>query len=346
MSNGTFILFVAVACGAALWWGSARLSRADRQIIACVPVLQRSDTLWAGINFTYYGAILATAQCVAVTLFCILMGSLGCPLGAMIPPAVAIIGICVPAARFIARLVEKKTDTFTVGGASFAGFIAAPLIISGFDAVGLSIPVMPTLAALSAAYAIGEGLGRLGCISFGCCYGKPIDRCPPCLARIFNLFPMRFSGRLKKAAYENGLDGVPVVPVQTLTSSICIAAGLLSAYLFLDGRFDASFLVALLVTQVWRFLSEFLRYDHRDDARVSAYQFMSLIMAACSFLLVFLLGKTHSLPAPALSNGFAAVSSVSYIVFIEALWAVIFLILGKSTVTGSELYLYVRRDRI
>jgi prolipoprotein diacylglyceryltransferase len=346
MNNEMFILSAAAACGAALWWGSARLSRADRQIIACVPVLQKSDTLWTGINFTYYGAILATAQCAAVTLFCILMGSLGYPLRAMVLPAAAIIGICVPAARFIARLVEKKTDTFTVAGASFTGFIAAPLIIQGFNAIGLSIPVMPSLAALSAAYAIGEGLGRLGCISFGCCYGKPIDRCHPCLARIFGFFPMRFSGRLKKAAYENGLDGVPVVPVQTLASSICIGTGLSSAYLFLEGHFGPSFLVAVLATQVWRFLSEFLRYDHRDDARVSTYQFMSLIMAACSFLLVFLFRETPSFPTLALSKGFATISSVSYIIFIEALWVVMFLTLGKSTVTGSELYLYVRRDRI
>lgn len=347
MNNEIFIILLAAAGGAVIWWGSAALPRADRQILASVPLRRRSESLWTGTNITYYGLILATAQCAAVTLFCVLMGSLGYPLRTIALPAAAMIAICAPSARLIARLVEKKGNTFTVGGATFAGFIAAPLIISGINAAGLAfLPVMPTLAALAGSYALGEGMGRLGCISFGCCYGKPIDRCRPCLARLFSPFTIRFSGPLKKAAYEGGLDGVPLVPVQTLTSVICFAAGLMSAYLFLEGRFGASFLVAVLVTQAWRFVSEFLRLDHRGTGKVSTYQLMSLVMAVCSFLVVFTLGKGPAVPVPALSKGFTAVSSASYLIFIETLWVMMFLFLGRSTVTASELFFYVRRDRI
>jgi prolipoprotein diacylglyceryltransferase len=257
------------------------------------------------------------------------------------------IAVCAPSARLIARLVEKKRNTFTVGGATFAGFIAAPLIISGINTSGLAfLPVMPTLAALAGSYAVGEGMGRLGCMSFGCCYGKPLDRCRPRFARLFSPFTTRFSGRLKKAAYEGGLDGVPLIPAQTLTSGICFAAGLMSAYLFLEGRFGASFLVALLVTQAWRFVSEFLRLDHRGAGKVSIYQLMSLVMAACSFLLVFTIGKIPAVPVPVLSKGFASVSGASYLIFIETLWVMMFLFLGRSTVTASELFFYVRRDRV
>ncbi len=348
MTNAMFIILLAAAGGAVILWGSARLPRADRQILACIPLRQRSENLWAGMNITYYGLILATAQCAAVTLFCILMGSLGHPLRAIVLPAAAVIAICAPSARLIARLVERKGNTLTVGGATFAGFIAAPLIVSGINAAGLAfLPVMPTLAALAGSYAVGEGMGRLGCISFGCCYGKPLDRCHPCLVTLFSPFATRFSGRLKKAAYEGHLDGAPLIPVQTLTSVICFAAGLMSAYLFLQGRFGASFLVAVLVTQAWRFVSEFLRLDHRGAGKVSVYQFMSLAMAISSFFLVIAFGKAPvPPPVPALSKGFAAVSNASYLIFIETLWVMMFLFLGRSTVTASALFFYVRRDKV
>jgi hypothetical protein len=74
---------------------------------------------------------------------------------------------------------------------------------------------------------------------------------------------------------------------------------------------------------------------------------MSLVMAACSFLLVFTIGKIPAaVPVPVLSKGFAAVSSASYLISIETLWVMMFLFLGRSTVTASELFFYVRRDRV
>ena len=60
-------------------------------------------------------------------------------------------------------------NTFTVGGASFVGIILAPLIVWMFNVtLDKSIPIVPFLAAVSIAYALGEGVGRLACISFGC----------------------------------------------------------------------------------------------------------------------------------------------------------------------------------
>ena len=51
-----------------------------------------------------------------------------------------------------------------------------------------SLPVLPTLAALAVGYAFGEGIGRLACISYGCCYGKPLRTCGPRVKKIFRLF--------------------------------------------------------------------------------------------------------------------------------------------------------------
>ncbi len=351
MVNELFVVALAGAYSAVLWWGCVRLPRADRQILACVPVRQTSEGLWVGINLTYYGLILATAQCVAVTLFCILMGSLGYPLWTIALPAAVMIGICLAASRIIARIVEKKKNTFTVGGASFAGLILSPFVLSGINAAGFaSIPAMPFVAALAASYAVGEGIGRLGCMSFGCCYGKSLDSCHPYIARLFRHFHFTFCGGLKKAAYEGGLDSVPVVPVQAITSALSFTAGLLSTYLLLNGRHSLSLLTAVLITQLWRFTSEFLRSDHRGAGKISAYQYMSLAMAITSILIVicFEPGPAAAIPqaGAGIPKGLGIISTAPYIIFIEVLWAVIFLFVGKSTVTGSKLSLFLYRDRI
>ena len=41
------------------------------------------------------------------------------------------------------------------------------------------------LAALAIGYILGEGLGRLACLSFGCCYGKPLDQCGKVVSILF-----------------------------------------------------------------------------------------------------------------------------------------------------------------
>jgi hypothetical protein len=51
------------------------------------------------------------------------------------------------------------------------------------EAFGGDIPLEPALAAMPVAYAYGEGLGRLACISFGCCYGKSLDQLSPRMRR-------------------------------------------------------------------------------------------------------------------------------------------------------------------
>ncbi len=346
VGNELFVIVLALGCSAILWWGCVRLQRADRQIIASVPIRQTVPGLWAGLNLTYYGLILATAQCVAVTLFCILMGSFGYPLWMIGLPAGLMLVICVPASKIIARLVEKKKDTFTVGGASFVGFVVSPFIVSGINASGfVSIPVLPFLAALAVSYAIGEGIGRLGCISFGCCYGKPLGMCHPTVAWLFRRFHFTFSGQLKKAAYEGGLDDVPLVPVQAITSAIYCIAGLLSTYLFLNGHYRLSFLTAVLITQLWRFASEFLRSDHRGGGRLSIYQLMSVAMIAYSLFIVSFFHSATVLPQPVVL-GLKNVATLPFFITIEMLWAMMFFFVGKSRVTGSDILLYVRNDRI
>lgn len=188
-------------------------------------------------------------------------------------------------------------------------------------------------------------MGRLACISFGCCYGKQLSQCAPFLRTLFGKRNFIFSGKTKKIAYESGLDGQKVVPVQAFSAVINSAAGLAGTALFLLSQFGAAFLLTVVVTQVWRFFSEFLRSDFRGHAKISAYQKMNVAAVCYAVALTALLPGTV-LPAVDLEAGLQTLWSPIMILFLQCLWAVFFLYTGRSKVTGSTLDFFVHRDRI
>ena len=148
------------------------------------------------------------------------------------------------------------------------GILVAPLltglvnlILKGFTGSTPAAPLHVTvlLSAISIAHAFGEGLGRLACLSFGCCYGKPLAQCSPRMQTLAGPFCLVFHGKTKKIAYASGLDGQRVLPVQVVTAVLYNGAGLTGTALFLWGHFGAALVICLMVTQVWRMVSEFFR---------------------------------------------------------------------------------------
>ncbi len=61
-----------------------------------------------------------------------------------------------------------------------------------------TVPIIPALAAVMIAYAFGEGLGRLACISFGCCYGVALREAHPSRDVFSIAGTLFFSGSMKK----------------------------------------------------------------------------------------------------------------------------------------------------
>jgi len=280
-----------------------------------------------------------------------LLGAIGVAANAVIALIAITFALCWPASKLIARAVEKKPHTFTVGGAVFAGALAAPWIIGALNAtqarrLGGEIPVVPALAAMSVAHAYAEGLGRLACISFGCCYGKSLDQLPPRMRRMFESFSFTFVGATKKVAYEGSLEGAPVAPIQAITAVAFILIALAGAYLFLKSHFGASLLFAATGTQAWRFLSEKLRADMRGKSqKISAYQVMALFMAPYNAAGALLFQSGQTAP-PEIAAGLGLLWDPAVLLFCQALWLGVFLITGRSMVTGSTLSFYVRADRI
>ncbi len=236
-------------------------------------------------------------------------GRSGSPLAGTAALAAAMLSFCIPASRLVARLVEKKAHTFTVGGAVFVGVLMAPWIVVVLNRTmgvewGFYVSPAAALAAFAIAYAFGEGLGRLACVSFGCCYGRPLNDAPPWLARLFAKHSFSFYGKTRKIAYAGGLEGERVLPVQALTAIIHVGCGLCSIVLFLHCRFVEAFVVTMAVTQGWRVLSELLRADYRGAGKVSAYQVMGVIgiLYGCAAII---LAPATSLSRPDLSGGIA-----------------------------------------
>lgn len=333
-----------------LTWGITTLTGERWQILATLPSEKTGPGNWRGINLTWYGLLTANAYLVAVAVFLVLMGSLGIPVRGSLLLVVALLGCCVPASRLVARAVEKKAHTFTVGGAVFVGILVAPpLIVLMNRFVGaqwsLRIPAMAACAAMAIAYSFGEGLGRLACISFGCCYGKPLADCSPLLRRIFSGRCFVFSGSSKKIAYAGGLEAVEVIPVQAVTAVLYTICGLCCAGLFLAGYFRAAFLAAIVITQFWRYLSEMLRADYRGEGNISAYQVMGVagVLYSVAMALLFPM-ETGS--APSLALGLSTVWNPPVILFLQGLWLALFLHSGRSTVTGAMLSFHVHYDRI
>jgi hypothetical protein len=182
-------------------------------------------------------------------------------------------------------------------------------------------------------------------VSFGCCYGRPLSDFNPVVRRLLGTWTFTFTGKTKKIAYEGGLDGQKVVPVQAFSAVVNSVAGLAGTVLFLLSHFGEAFLLTVVITQLWRFVSEFLRADFRGHARISAYQKMNVVAILYAMALTALMPDV--VPAAAdLEAGLRTLWNPAMILFLQCLWVVFFLYTGRSKVTGSTLDFFVRRDRI
>jgi hypothetical protein len=350
MLNEAFVLALGALLFAYLAWGFRNLPQERWQILATLPWRPDSTGQWHGLNLTYYGVFSSAAQVVSVMAIFLLFGAVGATRGETALMVVVILGICIPASKLVALVVEKKSAVLTVGGAAFVGILLAPwaLLLSNATLGKLldsHIPVLPALAAMGIAYGFGEGLGRLACISFGCCYGKLLRQSHPFVQRLFRRWHFVFRGPTKKIAYAGNLEGEKVVPIQAVTALLYTGVGLAGMLLFLHGAYSAALLLTIGVTQLWRAFSETLRADYRGAGRISAYQVFAMLSVAYVALTLAVL-PAEALPSASLPAGLEALWHPGMVLFLIGLWIVTFLYYARSLVTGSHLSLYVCHDRI
>jgi len=350
MVNILFISAIALVIAVLFQQSFKSLPKEKWQIIGAIPKKKIDDNKWLGMNLTYYGFFNANAYGFATALIFVLLGSLEIPLVIIFTIVITIFVFCMPASKIVARIVEKKPSTFSVAGAFFVGIIIIPWVVwliretLGIQ-MGVDVQILTVLAAVSIAYAFGEGIGRLACISFGCCYGKPLSDVSSIFQKLFEKKNFIFRGKTKKIAYAHGYDNQKVMPIQAVTAIIFTASGLLGLCFFLNRNFIAAFFITVLMTQSWRFLSEFYRADYRGERKISAYQ----IMGICSILYaVFIAVFFPTAPSqfPNILKGLQVFWHPEVILFIEALWIATFLFTGRSEVTSATMSFHVVKEKV
>lgn len=337
----TFLLVTMLALLLAYQWLFRLLPRERWQFLATVPWRKQANGQWHGRNLTLYGFFSALAGGIACAIFLFLATSAGTSTGIALLAVLAMLLACLPAAKWIAAKVEKNPHGFTVGGASFVGILLAPWLLQACDALtqaisGDSLPVTALLAAMSIAYVLGEGIGRLACLSFGCCYGKPVHLAAPWLQRCCALSDHRYLGHTRKAAFAGRLEGVRVVPVQSATCVVYTLLALGSTSLFFHQQHATALLLSLLGSQCWRLASEQWRADFRGTHKyLSPYQWMSI--AACVYIVAIsaLLPPHHTTTDAAL--GIAALWQPEVIITLQVLTLAIFFYTGSSTITEAHI---------
>lgn len=140
--------------------------------------------------------------------------------------------------------------------------------------------------ALAPGVAIGQSLGRLGCLAAGCCHGRPAE--VP--------WAITFSDPYAARAVGTPLD-IPLHPTQLYESVAMLLVFLALVWLAPRKRFDGQvFLAYVTLYAVGRFVIEFFRGDQRGtvlSGLLSTSQFVSVLLVLGVALVVPWLLKRH-----------------------------------------------------
>lgn len=168
--------------------------------------------------------------------------------------------------------------TLRAGGVFYGGLIAA-VAVSIWYIRRTRLPVLPTCDAFAPGIALGHAIGRIGCFSAGCCFGKPT-----------NLpWGVTFTNPLAQAISGTPL-GVKIHPTQLYESAVELANFFFLSWLIKHKKGDGEVIGAyLFLYGIARFFLEFLRADpERGEVfgnALSGTQLISIFLVVAGGLL-------------------------------------------------------------
>jgi phosphatidylglycerol:prolipoprotein diacylglycerol transferase len=148
------------------------------------------------------------------------------------------------------------------------------------------LPLWTTCDAFAPGIALGQAVGRLGCLLGGCCYGRPTDL----------PWGITFTNTLAASNVGTPLD-ISLHPTQLYESAATL--GLLGVLLLVERRGGGfagrTFWTYLLLYPIARFIIEFYRGDPRGMAfgLLPTSQFVSLILVPLSAVMLVVLWRRH-----------------------------------------------------
>jgi prolipoprotein diacylglyceryltransferase len=318
-------------------WGFRHLPGEGWQIALAVPERTAGidGNVWPAVNFTFYGVISSVS-------YSVLVSAAAQPLLPALVFVSCLLLVGIPASKLVAKWVEGLPG-HTIGGAVFSVLIAVTpaLLLTEYLGKVLNWSAFNPgvfIAAVSVAYALGEAIGRLACLSFGCCYGRPVEMCTSLQKALYSKFTETYRGRFKKIAYAGGVTNRPVIAVQAIASALLFALFLVALWLFWKGQFSAAIIVSLGGSQLWRAHSEQLRADYRGRDGFTVYQAMALLGVVLSFVFAWLYTDSSSVVAQAsAARGWRAVFQPEILIACQVLSVAILFYMGRSSVTSSRL---------
>lgn len=320
-------------------WGLKNLHKDEYQFFAVIPYKKLCEDKYEGINITFYGIISALSTTISVFIFLNLIKIINFPIDKAYFILFIIFTIGIFSSKIVAYIIEHRKNTLTIGGSIFiSGMIAAPVIyfiIKFFKIQELYF--LPVFSILSTAYVSGEGVGRLACLSFGCCYGKPASK--------FNFLPgklkVKFYADTKKAVYDSSYKNIELINIQGIVVIIFSLLGVISIISIIFQKFILAFFLSFILPSLLRFLSEFLRNDYRGNGKLSIYQIFSLILFGYGLLIVFI-SKNINLSLTLNSHISFYYSDIFILGFV---FIVILIHSGISKVTYSNITFFLRPSK-
>jgi phosphatidylglycerol:prolipoprotein diacylglycerol transferase len=174
-------------------------------------------------------------------------------------------------------------DFLRSGGVFYGGLLGA--ILTGYLLVRrYGLPWWKTADAFAPGIALGQSIGRLGCFSAGCCWGKPTN--------------LPWGVRFTELGHE--ITGVPIDqhlhPTQLYESAATLLIFLFLIWLHRRKRFSGQVILFYSVLYgVTRFLIEFVRDDPRGDIAglttltgLSTSQLISLVVGIAGLVILIL----------------------------------------------------------
>lgn len=153
------------------------------------------------------------------------------------------------------------------------------------------MPLWTTCDAFAPGIALGQAVGRIGCLLAGCCYGEPTDL----------PWGVTFTDPIAAANVGTPLD-VAVHPTQLYESGAVLAIMGILLVLERRGRMFPGqlFWSYLLLYPLARFAIEFFRGDPRGTVfdLLSTSQFVSVLLIPLSIVMLIRLGRTPRSGSP------------------------------------------------
>jgi len=169
------------------------------------------------------------------------------------------------------------------GGLVFYGGFIGALITGIWYVKRHGMPIWKTADIIAPAVALGQSLGRIGCFSAGCCYGRETDvpwavtfTDPNSLARI----------------------GIPLHPTQLYEAALDLGIFLFLISFRKRKTFEGQLIwLYTLLYAIVRFIVELFRGDPRGSALdnlLSTSQFIGIVMAVVASTMLIKLGRKKS----------------------------------------------------